>query len=607
MKKIYLAIATLFWCGAVFFASTSLYWRDSGEFILSAFYLDISHPAGFPLYGQLANLLALFPGGPIAWRVNLFSGVISAINLILIWTLAFKLLSNEFSIQKIKVHILSSIAPCLLIGSNAFLKQAVTTEVYPLNTLFYLLLFLAYYEYLRSKDLRYVLFAAFISGISLGNHISLGGPILLALIFLSIDIKQLKAAIVPSILLGMFGLGIYGYLPQRASANTPLATGYPNSITRAINSMTDARDRNLKNHGGSEGGDVAFSLPFARAAANAVGDSKKLFDEMNLVFVLIGILGAGALIKKNWRAGTLLLLSALSIWAFFNGWDPDPWGPLFAAIAIFASIGCALPLEMLGEINCSKLRHALSVSLVLIVCMFFSIRNIRLADLNKLSQFVLPEVTARNLITKVPHGGAIITENSWFLLAYVKFIEGFREDVTIFYQPRLLFPYFFEPIDLVDSNGIKFTTSTSLNTESSEPNMSTLADLINYLSTRGALYIEPNISINSFLKQVAILRGDGAVELSYGKQAQVFDSYVTTRLLTLTPNIAVASQTDGEITTDSQNYLEGILVNESDLLVQMGKPELALTMYEQGCANCSKTALKNIELIKELIEKGREK
>ncbi|CAM2116425.1 unnamed protein product [Caretta caretta] len=52
---------------------------DSGELITAAYELGVAHPPGYPLFTLLAKLvIGLFPFGSIAYRVNLFCGLLGA-------------------------------------------------------------------------------------------------------------------------------------------------------------------------------------------------------------------------------------------------------------------------------------------------------------------------------------------------------------------------------------------------------------------------------------------------------------------------------------------------------------------------------------------------
>ena len=71
----------------VFGASLLLYLRtlaptvtfaDSGELILAAHVLGVTHPPGSPLYVLLAHAATLFPIADVAFRVHFFSALCAA-------------------------------------------------------------------------------------------------------------------------------------------------------------------------------------------------------------------------------------------------------------------------------------------------------------------------------------------------------------------------------------------------------------------------------------------------------------------------------------------------------------------------------------------------
>ena len=97
--------------------------------MLVAYFLDIAHPPGSPLYGQLANVLALLPWGPIAWRVNLFSTLVGTLNLVLGFIISLQVLKRSFSSRHPSMTALAFFPPLLLLLCPAYLKQITSAEV----------------------------------------------------------------------------------------------------------------------------------------------------------------------------------------------------------------------------------------------------------------------------------------------------------------------------------------------------------------------------------------------------------------------------------------------------------------------------------------------
>jgi hypothetical protein len=76
-------------CAAVVFSVSLLVYRwtlaptvtlvDSGELIVTARFLRVAHPPGFPLYLILAHLFSLIPIGSVALRINFASAFFAAL------------------------------------------------------------------------------------------------------------------------------------------------------------------------------------------------------------------------------------------------------------------------------------------------------------------------------------------------------------------------------------------------------------------------------------------------------------------------------------------------------------------------------------------------
>ena len=79
---------------------TASFW-DCGEFISSAYKLEVGHPPGNPIFMLTARFFANFASGPdqVAYMVNLMSGLLSAATILLLfWTithLACKIVLKE--------------------------------------------------------------------------------------------------------------------------------------------------------------------------------------------------------------------------------------------------------------------------------------------------------------------------------------------------------------------------------------------------------------------------------------------------------------------------------------------------------------------------------
>ncbi|MBO9572341.1 MAG: DUF2723 domain-containing protein, partial [Chitinophagaceae bacterium] len=165
--------------------SSSSLW-DCGEFISSAYKLQIPHPPGAPFFVMLGRFFViLFGDNPAtaAKAVNFMSATVSALSILfLFWTITY---FARRIIQKQKgepdkneslLIILSGITGALAYAfSDSFWFSAVEGEVYALSSFFTALVFWAMLKWERRADLpegnRWLVFIFFMIGLSIGVHL----------------------------------------------------------------------------------------------------------------------------------------------------------------------------------------------------------------------------------------------------------------------------------------------------------------------------------------------------------------------------------------------------------------------------------------------------
>ncbi len=163
---------------------TTSFW-DCGEFIASAYKLQVGHPPGAPLFMIAARFFSLFAGGDVskvAYMVNALSGLVSAFTILfLFWTithLAVKVIKPE---EKVKPWQYIAILGSALVGaltytfSDTFWFSAVEGEVYASSSLFTALVFWAILKWENIADEKYanrwLIFIAYLMGLSIGVHL----------------------------------------------------------------------------------------------------------------------------------------------------------------------------------------------------------------------------------------------------------------------------------------------------------------------------------------------------------------------------------------------------------------------------------------------------
>lgn len=162
---------------------TVSFW-DCGEFILSAFKLQVGHPPGAPLFlmmGRVATLFAMGDTSKVALMMNLLSALCSGFAILfLFWTithLARKAYTVSGNLDSTKIPAIISagiIGSLAYTFSDTFWFSAVEGELYALSSLVTGLVFWAMLKWEDEADKpysgRWIILIAYIMGLGIGIH-----------------------------------------------------------------------------------------------------------------------------------------------------------------------------------------------------------------------------------------------------------------------------------------------------------------------------------------------------------------------------------------------------------------------------------------------------
>jgi tetratricopeptide (TPR) repeat protein len=210
---------------------TASFW-DCGEFIATAYKLQIGHPPGAPLFmilGRVATLFAMGDTTKVAMMMNLFSALASALTILfLFWSithLARKIFLSGKSPETIAERI--AIFGSALVGalaytfSDTFWFSAVEGEVYATSSLFTALVFWAMLKWEEVADQphadRYIVLIAYLMGLSIGVHLlNLLAIPALAYIFYFRRFKRSRSGLLITAAIGMLLLGFvqFAFIPK---------------------------------------------------------------------------------------------------------------------------------------------------------------------------------------------------------------------------------------------------------------------------------------------------------------------------------------------------------------------------------------------------------
>ncbi|XP_038261718.1 transmembrane protein 260 isoform X3 [Dermochelys coriacea] len=162
---------------------------DSGELITAAYELGVAHPPGYPLFTLLAKLvIGLFPFGSIAYRVNLFCGLLGAAAASLLYYTVFRL-SGSYAGGILAAGVFSF--------SRLTWQWSITAEVFSLNNLFVGLLMaltVHFEEAATAKERSKISkVGAFCCGLSLCNQHTIVLYVLCIVLWVLFQLFKLKA------------------------------------------------------------------------------------------------------------------------------------------------------------------------------------------------------------------------------------------------------------------------------------------------------------------------------------------------------------------------------------------------------------------------------
>lgn len=337
----------------------TFYWLDSGEFVAAAWTLGIAHPPGHPLPALLSQLFCWLPLGNIAWRVTLACAIEAALATALIAWLSWQLIARldrkallppRMSARLPDWALNSTIIGCALTASwsYAFWFQAIRAEVYSLNVLLLLGIVCCLLKWRSASDRRWLLVAALLVGLSLGNHHFLvflalpGGLLYLWLNRREIHSWRLGLTI---LLCAALGLAVLMYLPLRGGRAEIVNWGVPTTPSRFW-WVVSAR---------------AFFSSVDRAAMQSLAERISgawfaLSSGLGPVTALIAGAGLYLLIRQREtrREAVMLILIIVGnlvspLLIGFDPYNPDAHGYLAVSLAFLAP-GLAVMLIVLGEL-----------------------------------------------------------------------------------------------------------------------------------------------------------------------------------------------------------------------------------------------------------------
>ena len=161
-------------------------WWDCGEYISTAYKLQVGHPPGAPLFQMIGRFFTLFAGGDVtkvAMMVNVMSAICSGLAIVfLFWTIT--MLARKVWMKdgedapwpnKVGVLLAGFVGAVAYTFTESFWFNAVEGEVYAMSSFFTAVTFWAILKWEQVADdpmsYRWFILIAFLIGLSIGVHL----------------------------------------------------------------------------------------------------------------------------------------------------------------------------------------------------------------------------------------------------------------------------------------------------------------------------------------------------------------------------------------------------------------------------------------------------
>ncbi|MEW6096750.1 MAG: DUF2723 domain-containing protein [bacterium] len=396
---------------------------DSGEFITCAATLGITHPTGYPTWTLLGHLLTYLPLANIAMRVNLLSGILGALTIMMVY----------FILIKLRSQIVVAVTASLIFAfSSTLWKVCVIAEVYSLYAFFSSATILGLLAWKGQKKDSMLYLSAFVYGLGLTNHllIVLLAPAILYFLWIT-DRKILlfeKPKVLGKMILFLFiGLIPYIYLPIRGFQAPLIDWGNPVTFENFVRLIT-----------GKIYKETMFSASVPQLLETIKHHLWLLIHQFTLYFGILSLLGIFILYKRS-----LKLLIFLGLIFFVNtvyslGFQKVIFGlidhesyhmPSYIVLTILMGFGIA------GIIDYFLMRFKQAKPFLPWVILLFPIITCASHYYHSdMSRYHFAHDYGKNILNQLPKNSILFNQVDYnvFPLWYLQYVEQQMMDVPVF-------------------------------------------------------------------------------------------------------------------------------------------------------------------------------
>jgi tetratricopeptide (TPR) repeat protein len=421
-------------CVYLFTLCPTFYWRDSAEFVDAAFALGVAHPAGFPTYLPLANLLTYLPLGPIAFKINLLSALMGAAASTALFYLTRKLIVTLGGQISGRSLVFCCTTALTFAFSFSLWESSVSAEVYAGTGLVSALLLLWAIVWAETGDVRFLVAGSFLLGLGAGLHATAGFflPALLLFVILNYKGRLKPADLVMVLFFFIIGFSVYMYLPFRSAAGPRMDWGNPRTLEGFLIQILDKKD-------------TAYHFAVSRGGfLLKVGQFfYVLIKELTPLWPLAAVYGFYLVFKKNWKLFILLtLFGAVHIAFFIWYWAIGTiYIPFYVAVMATGGAGLFFLSERLSRIGALRVNAARILAILAVAFVCFNLL-FNFGKLAKSNYYAAEDFTCSDYY-RFDYGAMVVTNLLWPSFYCLQDIDRLREDLVIITVGDIVQPDYF--------------------------------------------------------------------------------------------------------------------------------------------------------------------
>ena len=408
---------------------------DSVQYQLTTLTWGVSHPPGYPLYTWLGALFVHgLPIGNPAWRLNLLSAVASVIAVVLTQRITYRLTRSVAA---------ATVGALALALAVRFWYQATYTELYPLYNALIAGTWLSLLTYQETR--RPGAYFAAVALYALAFGVNVPAIVLLPMWLWAVVTTDPRAFVKPKRLALTMGIVLlvalqYLWIPLRAFADPP---------ARFCNFCPSDWGGVIDFWLGRRWWGISFGLPSQYWLQRWADSGYQLMLQFWPIGVMVGGLGATALLRKRLRIAGTCLLGLAGTWFFVTTYAVVDWDdfltPVYLFFAPLIGVGAqALGYELRARVAAWRPRLvplARGVGLALLGLAFVLVlhNNYPIADQSHKVEW---HAWARDLLPQFEEDAWLLTPptptdgfvQTW-VLRYISWAEDLRPEMTVVYVP----------------------------------------------------------------------------------------------------------------------------------------------------------------------------